>query len=205
MQIERRELPVELRIKSGDGEDKTPILEGYGAVFDSLSEELWGFREKIEQGAFAETIKNDDVRFLFNHNPDHVLGRNTAKTLTLNEDKKGLRFDVELPDTQFAKDLSESVRRGDINQCSFGFVVEKDSWDYTDEDMPIRSLEQVKLFDVSLVTYPAYQDTSASVRSMKEIFEEQIAQAKQKHETEIDPAITAASRTRELDMIRSGF
>jgi hypothetical protein len=204
MQIERRELPVELRVKSGEGENETPTLQGYGAVFNSLSEPLWGFREQIANGAFATTIQHDDVRFLFNHNPDHVLGRNKAQTLTLTEDEKGLRFEAKLPDTQFARDLAESVRRGDIDQCSFGFTVSNEEWNYEPEE-PVRTLREVKLFDVSLVTYPAYQDTSASVRSMKEVFEEQIAQAKKEQKPEVDPAVTASSRARELDMIRSGF
>lgn len=178
--MERRGIPVEFRVKQE--EDKPPILEGYGAVFDKLSEELWGFREKIAKGAFRETIKTDDIRFLFNHNADHVLGRNTAGTLQLNEDENGLRFEVQLPDTQFARDLAISVERGDIDQCSFGFFTEKDSWDRTDEDSTIRTLEQVSLFDVSLVTYPAYTDTSASVRTMKDTYEEHMAELRDKKE-----------------------
>lgn len=194
IKLERRGLPMEFRVKQE--EDKPPVLEGYGAVFDKLSEELWGFREKISKGAFKETIGRDDIRFLFNHNADHVLGRNTAGTLELNEDENGLRFEVQLPDTQFARDLAVSVERRDIDQCSFGFLVDKDVWDYTDDDMPIRTLEQVSLFDVSLVTYPAYTDTAASVRSMQDTFEEHMADLKEQKRQK--PAISMLKRKLDL-------
>jgi len=169
--LERRAI-TELRSVEGE----TPVLEGYAAVFNSLSEELWGFREQIAEGTFAKTIKKDDIRFLFNHNADHVLGRNKANTLSLNEDDRGLKFRCELPDTSFAKDLAESVRRGDIDQCSFGFYVITDEWTKKEDGSVIRTLKEVDLFDVSLVTYPAYQDTTASVRSSKEMFDKHIAE-----------------------------
>jgi len=165
--MERRSLAIkELRINETEGEP--PELVGYASVFDSWSEELGGiepFREKVVRGAFAETIKQDDIRCLFNHDSNFVLGRNRARTLTLEEDGKGLKVTIKPPDTRWAKDLLVSVKRGDISQMSFGFVCEKDSWSY-DDSIDVRELHKVKLFDVSLVTYPAYPATECDVRSI---------------------------------------
>lgn len=146
-------------------------FSGYAARFDSLSENLGGFREKIRIGAFSNAVKTDDVRALFNHNQNYVLGRTSAGTLTLREDTNGLWFEVEAPNTQWAKDLHESVKRGDINQCSFAFVTKKD--DCKDEgDTLVRELIEVGLRDVSIVTNPAYVQTFVQARSNNEILEE---------------------------------
>jgi len=165
--MERRSLAIkELRLNEADGEQ--PTLEGYASVFDSWSEELGGyepFREKVVRGAFADSIKTDDIRCLFNHDSNFVLGRNRAGTLSLEEDGKGLKVTIKPPDTRWAKDLLVSVKRGDISQMSFGFVCEKDSWSY-DDSIDVRELHKVKLFDVSLVTYPAYPATECDVRSI---------------------------------------
>lgn len=143
-------------------------FEGYAAVFDSLSEDLGGFRERIARGAFTQALtRGDDVRALFNHDANYVLGRTTAGTLRLSEDDHGLRFEVDAPDVGWVRDLRESVKRGDINQCSFQFTVDKESWDESDKLNVVRTLEDVRLYDVSLVTYPAYAATSASARSLK--------------------------------------
>lgn len=164
-QLERRNITIEeLRI---DEKDKERKITGYAAVFNSMSEDLGGFKEQIQPGAFGRSLKRDDVRALFNHDPNYVLGRNKAGTLKLKEDETGLRFEITPPDTSYARDLMESVRRGDINQMSFGFNTVKDSWNNDSSGTrkeTIRTLEEVRLFDVSLVTYPAYQQTSASVR-----------------------------------------
>ena len=146
-------------------------FSGYAARFDSLSENLGGFREKIRIGAFSNAVKTDDVRALFNHNSNYVLGRNLAGTLALREDTAGLWFEVEAPNTQWARDLHESVKRGDINQFSFAFVTKKDDW--KDEgDTVVRELIEVGLRDVSIVTNPAYLQTSVQARSNDEVFEE---------------------------------
>lgn len=158
---EERVFPLELRLS----DDKKKI-RGYAAVFNQWSEDLGGFREKIRQGAFAKTIKEADVRALFNHDPNYVLGRNKAGTLSLSEDDKGLAIEVDPPDTQWARDLLVSIDRGDINQMSFGFSTIKDEWAGKDGDTT-RELVEVKLYDVSPVTYPAYPQTSVGVRSVE--------------------------------------
>lgn len=161
---ERRAFSAELRVEGGGDTEPTRIV-GHAAVFDKLSEDLGGFREKIAPGTFANTIKKDDVRALFNHSPDIVLGRNKAGTLELDEDKKGLAISINPPDTSAARDLIVSLERGDIDQMSFGFRTIDDRWEDQDKKTPIRTLLEVKLLDVSPVTFPAYPQTDVGLRS----------------------------------------
>ncbi len=161
--MERRSFEWDdIEIRQDDGEE--PVLRGYVARFNELSEEIFGFVEKIQRGAFAKTIKDKaDVRFLLNHDPNIVLGRTKAGTLEVRERRAGLWIENTLPDTQQARDITVSVKRGDITQGSFGFRTVKDKWDEETEPI-VRTLQEVKLFDVSLVTFPAYPSTSVSAR-----------------------------------------
>tara|TARA_R100000353_G_scaffold72891_1_gene55759 strand:- start:2709 stop:4601 length:1893 start_codon:yes stop_codon:yes gene_type:complete len=155
---------LELRM---DG-DK-PTVVGYGAVFNSQSNDLGGFREFIAPGAFDGRLE-DDVRFLVNHDANLILARTTNGTLRLSVDEKGLRYEADLPNTSTARDLMELLKNGTISQSSFAFTVEEDSWEVKD-GMNIRTIDKVsQLYDVSSVTYPAYNEASSSValRSMKE-------------------------------------
>jgi len=165
--IEVRTLPIELRAE----EDNKKIV-GYAAVYDQLSEDLGGFKEKIKKGAFASSIKRDDIKLLFNHDPNYVLGRSINGTLKLEEDDHGLKIEAVPPETSFAKDLITLMERGDIDQMSFGFIVNKDEWDTSNEDLPIRTLLDVELFDVSPVTFPAFPQTNVGVRSAEETYKE---------------------------------
>ena len=162
---ERRTIaePVEYR-KDAD----KPGLSGYAAVCGSATEIAGLFREQIARGAFKDAVGRDDVRALFNHDANFVLGRSTSGTLRLIEDDKGLRYDVDAPDTTWARDLMVSVQRGDINQSSFAFEVTEEEWDYSKRgEMPLRTIKSVRLYDVSPVTYPAYGTTSVSARSLE--------------------------------------
>jgi HK97 family phage prohead protease len=161
-EIERRNIDLtELRVINEEG--KKLKIEGHAAMFEKLSEDLGGFREKIAPGTFKKSIEKDDIRALFNHDANYILGRNKAKTLKLQEDDLGLHINIDPPDTQWARDLQVSIKRGDITQMSFGFVTIRDSWEHKKNES-IRTLEEVKLFDVSPVTYPAYPQTSVKVR-----------------------------------------
>jgi HK97 family phage prohead protease len=172
MEKERRFNTAEFRVVSND--DSPTRIEGYAAVFNKDSEEMFGFRERIKPGAFASAIaRPDDVRALINHDPNLVIGRNTAGTLKLSEDDRGLFFSCELPDTQAARDLAVSMGRGDISQCSFGFRCVGEEWEFNTSGPDIRTLTDVELFDVSPVTYPAYPDTSVAVRSREQAAKEQ--------------------------------
>jgi len=161
---EERSYKVEMRVEDGD----EPKITGHAAVFNKLSVDLMGFREKVAPGAFINSIEKSDIRALWNHNPDYVLGRNKSRTLKLEEDKKGLAIEILPPDTQWARDLMETIKRGDVDQMSFAFKTIKDSWENQDKKESIRTLEEVELFDVSPVTYPAYPQTDVKVRSILE-------------------------------------
>ncbi|MCX7903036.1 MAG: HK97 family phage prohead protease [Caloramator sp.] len=170
--MERRTIYLEeLRVNSlKQEEDKVRIIEGHAAVFDKWSEELGflvPFKEKVLKGAFKESIEKDDIRALFNHDANYVLGRNKSGTLFLQEDETGLKVRIIPPDTQWARDLLVSIERGDISQMSFGFTVLEDRWGYQD-GIDVRELVKVKLFDVSPVTFPAYTETDVGVRGLVE-------------------------------------
>ena len=159
---------TELRVI--DDEERGPRIEGYAAVFDQFSEDLGGFREKIRQGAFSKTLQEADVRGLVNHDPNYVLGRTKSATLRLWEDREGLAIEVDPPDTQWARDLMVSVRRGDIDQMSFGFKTIRDKWQQDEAGQVTRELIELGLYDVSVVTFPAYPQTSAQVRARVQEF-----------------------------------
>src|SRR5690625_2098621 len=162
---------MEVEETRSDGEVEKSKIIGYGARFNELSEVLYFFREKIEPGAFKDALEKSDVRALINHDPNHVLGRTKSGTLTLIEDEVGLRYEIDPPDTSYANDLLVSIKRGDITQSSFAFTVSKDgeSWDESG-DIPIRTIHKFdEIFDVSPVTYPAYESTSVGARSMVDV------------------------------------
>jgi hypothetical protein len=165
-EIERRNFAV-TELRAITDEKGLRHITGYAAVFNTLSEDLGRFREKIDPGAFSETIKTDDVRALWNHDSNYPLGRNRANTLTLNEDTHGLKIDIVPPDTQWARDLMTSIDRGDVDQMSFGFQTLSDRWETVDK-VEIRTLIKVRLYDVSPVTFPAYPDTEVGLRSLEE-------------------------------------
>ena len=163
-------LDVERRADvDGDGQDDGPLfIVGYAARFDKESQDLGGFAEVIRAGAFARAIAEDDVRALWNHDDNFVLGRTKSGTLRLSEDAEGLRIEIELPDTTWARDLYKSIERGDVDQMSFAFRVVKDAWTQREGETPdvLRELLEVRLYDVSPVTYPAYLDTEVKVRDL---------------------------------------
>jgi len=163
--IERRYLRRELRATGEAGARK---ITGYASVFNTLSEDLGGWREMILPGAFTKAIAEDDVRALNNHNPEMVLGRLAAGTLALAEDETGLRYDIDPPDTQYARDLLTSIERGDVDQSSFSFRAVEESWrnPTPEQPLPVRIIHEARLYDVSPVTFPAYPQTSVAVRDM---------------------------------------
>ena len=163
MPIERRTETegVELR-EEGD----TLTAVGYAAMFNRLSQNLGGFVERVAPATFRSTLNQSDVRALFNHEPDHLLGRSTTGTLRLSEDDQGLRYEIDLPNTTLGRDVAELLRRGDISGSSFGFRTISDEWSETDDGYPLRTLTEVALRDVGPVTFPAYSSTEASLRSL---------------------------------------
>ena len=159
MEIERRALSAPLEVRA-DGQ----TVAGYAAVFNSETDIGGMFREKIAPGAFRPSL-NGDVRALWNHDSSNVIGRTKAGTLRLAEDSKGLAVEIDLPDTQVGRDLRENMRLGNVDGMSFGFRVTKQQWDETG-DIPVRTIEEVELFEVSAVTFPAYEATEIALRSL---------------------------------------
>lgn len=160
-----------LRTRDG-AEGEANAIEGYAAVFNSPTMIGDWFEESIAPGAFGKAIStNGDIRALFNHDWNNVLGRTKSGTLRLSEDERGLKFEVDLPDTSVARDLAESLKRGDINQCSFGFIPTVEEWDYTVEPAK-RTIQEVDLFEVSVVSIPAYEDTEVTLVRNKEFGEQ---------------------------------
>lgn len=166
--VERRSIVVtELRVSRDAG--KPPIITGYAARFLSLSADLGGFVEQIDPAAFDWTLtQSPDVRALIDHDSSLILGRTKAGTLRLATDKKGLKVEIDPPNTSYANDLLVSMERGDITQMSFGFRTLEDSWNVEGET-PLRTLMKLDLHDgdVSAVTYPAYSATSVSARTIE--------------------------------------
>lgn len=162
---ERRIVTQPLELRAADGEPRR--LVGYASVFNTETTIAGLFREQIAPGAFTRAVKEDDVRALFNHDPNFVLGRTASGTLSVKEDDHGLRYEATPPDTQWARDLMVSVERGDVSQSSFGFQVIREEWTKPENraELPLRTILEARLFDVAPVTYPAYEETSAEARS----------------------------------------
>lgn len=160
-------------LNTRDGQEgQSNIIEGYAAVFNSPTNIGGWFTEEISPGAFSKAIsENGDIRALFNHDWSNVLGRTKSGTLRLSEDERGLKFEVDLPNTSVGRDLAESLKRGDISQCSFGFIPTVEEWDYSIEPAK-RTIREVDLFEVSVVSIPAYEDTEVALVRNKELAQE---------------------------------
>jgi len=163
---------VELRVV-GEGKEPKKIV-GYAARFNKDSEDM-GFIERIAPGAFAKALDKSDVRALKNHDPNLILGRTANQTLALLENKIGLKFEVEPPDTATGRDTLAEVKRGDITGASFAFTVAEGGDSWTEKNgRYLRTITEVdQLFDVGPVTYPAYPDTAVAARSLEAFKAEQ--------------------------------
>jgi len=155
-----------IEIRNAEASEGPGTIAGYAAVYDSEAELGW-FREVIRKGAFGRAIEEEqDVRALWNHDTSLILGRRSAGTLTLEEDDTGLRFALDLPDTQAGRDALTSIKRGDITGMSFGFEALKTRWvEEADQETELRELLDLNLFEVSPVTFPAYDDTRVAQRA----------------------------------------
>jgi hypothetical protein len=152
------------------GSDKQPRIEGYAATFGTRTNIGGQFNEVIQRGAFKRSLADgDEVVALIDHNSSLLLGRRSAGTLTLSEDATGLKFAVELSDTSAARDAYQNLKAGNLRECSFGFFVDGpdgEQWSQMPDGTMLRTLVSVRLFDVSVVTFPAYDNTSASARNV---------------------------------------
>lgn len=161
--VEVRILQCEdVEVRAVDGEP-TKII-GYAIRWDKLSVPLWGFREKIQKGAFSASITRNNVKALWNHNSDMPLGNTAKGSLTLVEDDVGLRFILEPPNSTWGTDAVESIQRGDTDGVSFGFITIVDEWDYSDPQTAVRTIVEGELLEISPTPFAAYPDTSVAVR-----------------------------------------
>jgi HK97 family phage prohead protease len=164
--LSSRSAPVKLD-KRAEGKQ---VIAGYGAVYydgtAATEYPLWSdVVERIMPGAFSRVISEQmDVRGLFNHNADHLLGRVAAKTLRLSLDAKGLAYEIDAPDTQVGRDTVTSIERGDLTGSSFSFVPTRVMW-VTEEHADVREIHEAIVYDLGPVTWPAYEGTTAQVRS----------------------------------------
>lgn len=151
----------EFNLESASYEGQT--IRGYAAVYNSDSEWMGGFYEQIAQGAFDEVLDND-VRAYLNHDENYLLGRVSSGTLRISTDERGLFYEVDLPNTTYANDLIELMKRGDINQSSFAFLIDRDRWEERN-GKTYRIIEKVsRLLDVSPVAQPAYPDATSELK-----------------------------------------
>ncbi|HOQ81032.1 MAG TPA: HK97 family phage prohead protease [Candidatus Cloacimonadota bacterium] len=180
--IEKRILlDGDIQMRAVEEEGGKRYLEGYAAIFNSRSKLILEkgeiFYEELRQGSFTQVLSNPklDVYYTLNHERGRVMGRTTNGTLQLKEDETGLSFRVELPNNvSYANDVYELVKRGDLFNMSFAFAVDSEGfkWERTDEGIPLRVINNVRrLVDVSVVTLPAYEETTVQARDLP-IFEE---------------------------------
>jgi len=207
--------PVRLE-KRADGQ--LPLITGYGAVFYRDGEpgtEYWlwdSFVERIAPGAFSRAINEDDVRALKNHDVNLLLGRTSAKTMRLSVDNIGLKYEIDPPDTQAGRDTVAEIQRGDLTGSSFSFSILEESWRKETNDsgtINIRTLNDVQVYDVGPVTFPAYSGTTTGVRCYRSASKHE---AEEIHETiermsrkvEIVTASMVEARCREIE-IKTGL
>lgn len=140
-------------------------IEGYFAVFNSIYQIFDDLSESVAPGAFDDTL-GDDIRALINHDSSLVLGRNTAHTLELRQDEHGLWGSITInPNDQDAMNLYARVQRGDVDQCSFGFDILSEDYDVRDDGSVHWTIKKVRLYEVSVCTFPAYEETNVKARS----------------------------------------
>ncbi len=161
--FEKRTAAAGVEHRAGEG---VRTLVGYASVFNSPADIGGWFTEVIAPGAFSLQL-GADVRALVDHDSGRVIGRTKSGTLRLSEDAKGLKVEIDVPNTTDGNDLWELVERGDVNSMSFGFRVLKETWDET-VDPPLRTVHEVELMEVSAVAWPAYEDTELGKRSLQQ-------------------------------------
>ncbi|MCB1499719.1 MAG: HK97 family phage prohead protease [Bauldia sp.] len=188
--VEQRSLVRLVECRAAD--DGKVTVSGYAAVFGETADIGGYFREALARGAFTNTLRTADVRAYFDHDPGRILGRSSAGTLRLQEDDKGLRVEIDLPDTSDGRDVRTLIERGDITGMSFGFSVLRQEWDET-VDPPMRTILEVDLREVSIVSEPAYEGTSIALRSLE-------AARKDRRQTNFNAAATRRRLKADLDL-----
>lgn len=188
---------IEIRAKTVEEDKKT--IGGYALRYNSPTKiiDLWGdeFLEEFAQGAFDESIQSRVVKALWNHQISYPLGSTRSQTLRFNEDPEGLNYDVDLPGNTWGNDAYESVKRGDVDGSSFGFITKDEKWsviDYEGKMIDKRTITRAELIEVSPCTFPAYDSSEINCRSFEEI--------KEKRENQKTPE---TNRALEIEKLRT--
>lgn len=167
---ETRFIPMNLEHRTEEG--KIGLVSGNAILYDTFSVDLGGFIERVDRSALDRTLKENgpygDILALYNHDPGNVIGRTSNETLKLNKTDTGLSVAIDLPDTTLGRDLNYSVKRKDLKGFSFGFRTEKDNWEMVG-DRIIRTLLDIDLIEISIVSMPAYLDTQIDSRGIKSV------------------------------------
>lgn len=173
MELELRQISgLEVRAGSDDG---SVVIAGRGIPYGEWSEDLGGFRERLMPSTFRESIADDDIRALFNHNPDIVLGRKANGTLRLQEDERGVHYEVDVnPEDRDAMSAVARIQRGDITGNSFGFYIEsRDDQEWEERDgMLWRTIRRARMRELGPQTFPAYPTSDVAVRSATAVLKE---------------------------------
>lgn len=163
---------MSIEIREDTTNPESMAIKGYVVKFDDRSHLLYDeWYERVSKGAFAKSLEQNTIKALWNHNSDIVLGSTKSRTLILEEDDVGLRFELELPNSSQAKDIYESIRRGDVDGVSFGFYVRDngDKWEYLkEEDVYERTLLDIDLIEISPTPFPAYPTSEVGKRSLED-------------------------------------
>ena len=186
--VEQRAVRRKVEVREAKEPGKAATLVGYAAVFNAESHDI-GFREVIQPGAFKRSLEaGTDVLALVEHDRAMIIGRRSNGTLRLEEDQTGLRYEVDVPDTQVGRDILTNVRMGNVAGSSFGFRTQRDRWEfnYDDPSKDKRTLIDVDLYDVGPVAEPAYPDTSVAARSRAEARSRQGARSQGEAKTDQD-------------------
>lgn len=170
--IVRRLLPGAVQMRAAaEGANGAIPVQGTPILYDRWAEiyDWWfgSYMERIAPGAATRAISEDDVRLLINHDANLVLARSTNGSLRSTEALDGVHMEAEMAPTSYARDLAVSMERGDVSQMSFSFVVENEDWDSRPDGMWLRTITAIRLYDYSIVTYPAYEETEASLRARR--------------------------------------
>ena len=202
---ERRAISFPVTLEKREAEGESRKISGYAAVFEQKTKIGTWYEEQIARGAFDECDFSRCV-LNFNHDDNNLLGRVSSGTLKLEIDEKGLRFECELPDTTTANDILTLIRRGDIEGCSFAFVVRESSWEWLSDEDPAqldqRTIMKISdVFDVSVVTHPAYEQTSVDARSAEAAREQHREELRQEEEEKEKAEAESQSRLRQEQTI----
>ena len=168
-------LAQELELREPQEGNNTRTISGYAVKWEQLSGKLgWmtRFQEKFLRGAFADSIQGDSQKMLWNHNTDMVVGSTKSGTLRITEDEVGLRFENDLPESDWGNNVYQAIKRGDVDGVSFGFKMLGEEWDETDPDNLIRSVTKAKLFEVSPTPFPAYPQSEVQARTIDTVYAE---------------------------------